>query len=73
MIWTPVSKAMPPEDEVVLVTLQRQEENGKIIAFVTAGARWEGNWVDLSRGAELLEDNGLKVTAWAEMPDPYIA
>lgn len=69
--WTPVTKALPPEKLLVLITVQIGNKRGTTIGFMK-GEKWKlavildnyGNCVFINR-------SDAKVVAWSMPPEPY--
>ena len=61
--WVPVSKKLPPEGDLVIVTVE-----GVLGSYVHVGIYYQGIWFDYRR--RQLFDNE-SVIAWMPLPEPY--
>lgn len=57
--WTPVTIAMPPADEIVLVTCQPKHGQANVNRAYWSDGSWHGS------------GSMSTVTAWMKMPEPY--
>lgn len=67
--WIPVMELLPGDDNPVLVTVYRKDEEGDPLVMM-------GRWSTMFKNWEVYEDdwtvNLYKVIAWMRMPEPYI-
>lgn len=77
MEWTPVSKALPPEGEIVLVTVWEDRSYGKntdihyyvdLATFCKDAYFEEGSFMTSN---DWDEGQPCKITAWMLLPEPY--
>ena len=61
--WTPVTKVLPPENFVVLITVQIGNERGTAFGFMRKG-KWKSE--------VLIDRPDAKVVAWMMLPKPYV-
>ena len=61
--WTPVTKSLPLENYVVLITVQVGNARGTAIGYVRKG-KWKSE--------VLIDRPDAKVIAWMTFPEPYV-
>lgn len=60
--WTSVTKALPPEKLLVLITVEIGNKRGTAFGFMV-----DGEW----KSEVLIDRPNAKVVAWQTLPEPY--